>query len=307
MYIFGPVPSRRLGLSLGIDLLNFKSCDFNCIYCELGRTFRYVDKRQIFVKTSDVMTEFKEFLSTGTKTDYVTFSGSGEPTLALNLGEAIGEVKKITNTPVALITNSSLFYDDNVIKDTAKADVVLPSMDAADEETFIKINRPHGFFTFKKFLDGFMRFCKEYKGKIWVEVMLVKGINDDKNHIMKLKSIFDKIPEIEKIQLNTVVRLRAEEYAEPLESEKMEEIKKLIGERAEIIGTFKGGKIKTINNLKDAITSIVRLRPVSLDDLKSVLNCSERDIVEILEQLEKENVVKKENLYGRVFYKGMNA
>jgi len=307
MYIFGPVPSRRLGLSLGIDLLNFKSCDFNCIYCELGKTFKYVDKRQIFVKTSDVMTEFKEFLSTGTKTDYVTFSGSGEPTLALNLGEAIDEVKKITNTPVALITNSSLFYDDNVIKDTAKADVVLPSMDAADEETFIKINRPHGFFTFKKFLDGFMRFCKEFKGKIWVEVMLVKGINDGKSHIMKLKSIFDKIPEIEKIQLNTVVRLRAEEYAEPLESEKMEEIKKMLGKRAEIIGTFKGGKIKTINNLKDAITSIVRLRPVSLDDLKSVLNCSERDIVEILEQLEKENVVKKENLYGRVFYKGMNA
>ena len=141
MYIFGPVPSRRLGLSLGVDLLNCKSCDFNCVYCELGRTFKYVDKRQIFVKTQDVIEEVKGFLATGVKADYITFSGSGEPTLALNLGEAIQEVKKLTSIPVALITNGSFFYDKKIREDAARADVVLPSLDAADEDTFIKIKR----------------------------------------------------------------------------------------------------------------------------------------------------------------------
>jgi wyosine [tRNA(Phe)-imidazoG37] synthetase (radical SAM superfamily) len=306
MYIFGPVPSRRLGLSLGVDLLNCKSCNFNCIYCELGRTFKYVDKRQIFVKTADILKEIKDYLNSGTKPDYITFSGSGEPTLALNLGEAIDEVKKITDIPVALLTNASLFFDETVRVDAAKADVVLPSFDAADEDIFIKINRPHRAFAFKNFLDGFIKFCTEYKGKIWVEVMIVKDINDSEEHIKKLKSIFDKIPGIEKIQLNTVVRSRAEDFAEPVDEKKLNFIKELLGPKAEIIGNFKGEKIKTINNLKDAVLSIVKLRPVTLIDLKAVLNFDEKEIIEILKTLERENKIKKENLHGKEFYKGLN-
>ncbi len=306
MYIFGPVPSRRLGLSLGVDLLNCKSCNFNCIYCELGRTFKYTDKRQVFVNLQDVLLEIKNFLDSEAKTDYITFSGSGEPTLALNLGEAIDEVKKITNTPVALITNASLFSDESVRKDAAKADLVLPSFDAADEETFIKINRPHKFFSFDKFADGFIKFCNEYKGKIRVEVMLVRDINDSEEHIFKLKLFFDKLPNVEKIQLNTVIRSRAEEFAEPVDNEKLNHIKELLGPKAEIIGTFKGGRIKTINNLKDSILSIVRLRPATLHDLKSVLEVNESEIIKNLEFLQKENLIKKENLYGKEFYKGIN-
>lgn len=306
MYIFGPVPSRRLGLSLGVDLLNCKSCDFNCIYCELGKTFKYTDKRKIFVKTDDIISELKEFLKTGNKADYITFSGSGEPTLALNLGEAIKEVKKITDIPVALITNGSLFYDKKVREDAALADVVLPSLDAADEATFLKINRPHKNFTFNKFLDGIINFCNEYRGKIWIEIMIVKNINDSKEHIMKLKSMLDKIPDIEKIQINTVVRSRAEEYAEPLEQEKSILIKELLGEKAEIISSYKGEKIKTIDNLKDTIISITRLRPVTLLDLKAVLDFNECDIINTLDILEKENKIKRENLYDKEFYKGIN-
>jgi len=306
MYIFGPVPSRRLGLSLGVDLLNCKSCDFNCVYCELGRTFKYVDKRQIFVKTQDVIEEVKGFLATGVKADYITFSGSGEPTLALNLGEAIQEVKKLTSIPVALITNGSFFYDKKIREDAARADVVLPSLDAADEDTFIKINRPHRGFDFNKFLDGFIQFCNEYKGKIWIEVMLVKGINESDEHILKLKSIFDGLLNIEKIQLNTVVRCRAEEFAELVDDERLNKIKNLLGPKAEIIGYFKGEKIKTINNLKDAILSIIRLRPVTIQDLKSVLDVDEKEIENILESLQKNNHIKKEQFYGKEFYKGLN-
>jgi len=306
MYIFGPVPSRRLGLSLGVDLLNCKSCNFNCIYCELGRTFKYTSERKIFVKTDDVIKEIKDFLDKKNKTDYITFSGSGEPTLALNLGEAIKETKKITNIPIALITNGSFFYDKEVRNDITDADVVLPSFDAADEATFIKINRPHRSFNFKRFLDGFIQFCVEYRGKIWVEVMVVKNINDNDEHILKLKTIFDKIPKIEKIQLNTVVRSRAENYAEPVSERQLTHIKNLLGNKAEIIGFFKGEKIKTIDNLKDAILSIVRLRPVTLQDLKDVLNFKEEEILLNLEELEKEHLIKKENVFGKEFYKGQN-
>lgn len=306
MYIFGPVPSRRLSLSLGIDLLNYKSCDFNCIYCELGRTLRFTIDRKVFVKTTDVISEIKEFLNTGTKIDYVTFSGSGEPTLALNLGEAIEEVKKITSIPVALITNGSLFYDEKVRKDAAKAEVVLPSLDAADEETFIRINRPHKFINFKKFMDGFIQFCNEYKGELWVEVMLVKGINDSDDHIFKLKSIFDKAVNIKKIQLNTVVRSRAEKFAEPVDEKKLNYVKELLGPKAEVIGYYKGEKIKTINNLKDTILSMVKLRPVTLQELKTILDVNEMEIMKNLELLQKENYIKKENFYGKEFYKGIN-
>ncbi len=306
MYIFGPVPSRRLGLSLGVDLLNCKSCNFNCVYCELGKTFKYTDKRQVFVKTQDIIEEVKGFLATGGKADYITFSGSGEPTLALNLGESILEVKKLTQTPVALITNGSFFYDEKVREDANKADVVLPSFDAADEETFIKINRPHKSFEFKRFLDGFIAFCNEYKGKIWVEVMIVKGINDSEKQILKLKSLFDRLPVIEKIQLNTVVRSRAEEFAEPVDNEKLNIIKNILGQKAEIIGYFKGEKIKTIDNLQEVILSIVKLRPVTLQDLRSVLDVDESEIIQNLESLQKENHIKKENIFGKEFYKGIN-
>lgn len=304
MYIFGPVPSRRLGLSLGVDLLNCKSCNFNCIYCELGRTFKYTPERKIFVKTDEVIAEIKDFMDKKNKTDYITFSGSGEPTLALNLGEVILKTKQITNIPVALITNSTLFYNKDVRKDIANIDLVLPSFDAADEETFIKINRPHRSFGFKKFLDGFIQFCSEYKGKIWVEVMIVKNINDSDDHILKLKSIFDNIPNIEKIQLNTVVRSRAESYAEPVSEKQLIYIKELLGNKAEIIGFFKGGKIKTIDNLKDAILSIVRLRPVTLKDLKDVLDFKEEKIILNLKELEKENLIKRDKIFGKEFYKG---
>jgi wyosine [tRNA(Phe)-imidazoG37] synthetase (radical SAM superfamily) len=304
MYIFGPVPSRRLGLSLGVDLLNCKSCNLNCVYCELGRTFQYVTDRRMFVKTTDVLTELKEFFAKGGKTDYVTFSGAGEPTLAKNLGEAMQGARQITDKKIALITNAVLFYDAQVRKEASLADVVLPSVDAASEDVFVKINRPHGKIKLKKYLDGLKTFAKEYRGEIWAELMVVKGINDNDEEILKLKAYFDSVPQISRIQLNTVVRARAESFAEPADREKLEHIKKLLGPKAEPIGSFAGGKIETIDNLRSAMLSTLRLRPVTMGDLVSVLPAKENEIRGFLDGLVKDGLAERLDLNGKEFFRG---
>ena len=304
MYIFGPVPSRRLGLSLGVDLLNCKSCNLNCVYCELGRTFKYVTDRRVFVKTADMLAELKDFFDKGGKADYVTFSGAGEPTLAKNLGEAMDGARKLTNRKIALITNAVLFHDVQVRKEASLADVVLPSVDAVSEQVFMKLNRPSGRVNLKKYLDGLRMFGSGYRGKLWVEVMVVKGINDSDEEILKLKQYLDSVPNVEKIQINTVVRARAESFAEPIDKEKLEHIKELFGPKAEPIGAFTGGKIETIDNLRAAILSIIRLRPVTIQDLLSVLPAPEREIKQYLDAFMKEGLAEKQVLNGKEFYRG---
>jgi wyosine [tRNA(Phe)-imidazoG37] synthetase (radical SAM superfamily) len=304
MYIFGPVPSRRLGLSLGVDLLNCKSCNLNCVYCELGKTFQYVKDRKIFVKTEDVLGEIRAYFNNGGNADYVTFSGAGEPTLALNLGEAMEGARKITNGKIALITNAVLFSDKKVREEAAKADVVLPNVDAAGEEVFAKLNRPHKSISLKKYLDGLRQFTSEYGGKLWVEVMIVKGLNDSDEEILKIKEYLDTLKHVDKIQLNTIVRARAEESAGPVDNEKLEHIRSLLGPKAEIIGSFAGGKIETIDNPEAAVLSIIRLRPATVEDILSVLPVAEKEVKKYLQGFIVKGLAEKLMLKGKEFYRG---
>lgn len=304
MYIFGPVPSRRLGLSLGVDLLNCKSCNLNCVYCELGKTFKYVKDRKIFVQTKDVLDEIRAFFKNGGNADYVTFSGAGEPTLALNLGEAMEGARKITNKKIALITNAVLFSDKKVREESAKADVVLPSVDAVSEEVFVKLNRPHKSIGLKKYLEGLRRFTAEFGGRVWVETMIVKGLNDSDKEVLKLKEYLDTLKHVDRIQINTIVRARAEESAGPVDNEKLQHIKELLGPKAGVIGSFTGGKIDTIDNLHDSILSTIRLRPVDIAGLVQVLPAAEKVIRQNLETLVKEGFAEKLMLDGKEFYRG---
>jgi len=303
MYIFGPVPSRRLGLSLGIDLLAGKSCNLNCIYCELGRSFKLVSKRGVFVKTADVIAEIKEFFDKGGNTDYVTISGSGEPTLALNLGEVISEIKKITDKKIAVITNGVLLSDKNVRKDLMAADVVLPSLDAVTKETFIKINRPHKSITAEKVVKGLKDFAKEYKGEIWLEIMVVKGFNDNEKEILAIKKVIDSIPRIKSIQLNTVVRSRAEESAEPVDAVKLEALRAVLGPKAEVIGNYKGDKLKTIDNIEDAMFDAILRRPMTIEDFVQSLNIQKKDIEKHIKNLVGHGKIIKEVFGDKEFYK----
>ena len=163
MYIFGPVPSRRLGLSLGVDPLASKSCNLNCVYCELGRSFKLTAERRVFVETSYIIDELKQYFEKGGEADYITISGSGEPTLALNLGELIGEIKKISSRRIAVITNGVLLSDPDVRRELSGANVVLPSMDAFTEKAYIKVNRPHGSIKINEVIEGLRAFAAEYR------------------------------------------------------------------------------------------------------------------------------------------------
>lgn len=306
MHIFGPVASRRLGLSLGVDLLDeCKTCNLNCIYCELGKTKKLSLERKIFVETEIIIDEIKEFLEKNERPDFITLSGNGEPTLALNVGDVIQNIKKITDIKVAVLTNGILLYNKNVRNDLKKADVVLPSLDAGSKDTFTKINRPPRQINFEKVKEGLIKFSQEYKGSIWIEIMLVKGINDNENEIEKIKQIINKMKSVEKIQLNTVVRAGAESYANRVHYQKLLQIKNLLGEKVEIIADYKGKKIKKVYDLKWQLINIIKLRPVTMEEIQKEIERDKIEILKIIDELIKENKIKKIKFDKKEFYKGL--
>ncbi|MCK4625431.1 MAG: radical SAM protein, partial [Phycisphaerae bacterium] len=170
-YIFGPVPSRRLGRSLGVDLVPFKTCSYDCIYCQLGRTTNKTIQRKEWVPLDDVVAELKTNLSS--QPDYITLSGSGEPTLYSRTGELIDRIKAVTDVPVAVLTNGSLLWNQEVCAQLMNADLIVPSLDAGDEMMFRAVNRPHEDISFEKMLKGLIEFRREYQGQYWLEVMFL--------------------------------------------------------------------------------------------------------------------------------------
>jgi len=237
-YIYGPVKSRRLGLSLGISLTPYKICSFNCVYCQLGQTTQATRERDEYIKIEEMLSELGSWLENyGTDAknlNYITISGSGEPTLNTKIGTAISEIKKITSIPVAVITNSSLLNDASVRQALLPADLIIPSLDAISPKIFEKINRPQKDTKIEEIIGGLINLKKEFRGKFWLEVMLASGINDDLRQIRKLKEIVDKINP-DKIQLNSPVRTTAEAGIKPLDKKKLAKIKEILGDNCEII------------------------------------------------------------------------
>ncbi|MCK4648231.1 radical SAM protein, partial [bacterium] len=272
-YIFGPVPSRRLGISLGVDLVPYKTCTFNCIYCQLGRTTNYTLKRKEYIKTQKVLKELKEKLANWRtdklakqKINYITLSGSGEPTLNVKIGEIISGIKKMTSIPVAVLTNGSLLYRKEVRDSLKKADLVIPSLDAASAKIFKRINRPVKTLKVEKIIKGLVDFEKEYRGKIWLEIMLVKGINDRKEEIEKLKRAIAKIKP-DRVQLNTVARPPCEKFAKALSKGELEKIKNLLGPPTEVIVDFERGALpEKMKDLKKGIMTMLKRRPATVKD-----------------------------------------
>ncbi len=304
-YVFGPVPSRRLGMSLGVDIVPFKACTFDCVYCQLGLTTKKTIEREDFVPIDDVLTEIKEAVDTNKNIDYITFSGSGEPTLNSKLGEMIRKVKSFTGIPVAVITNGSLLFKKDVRDDLMMADLVVPSLDTIFDNTFDNVNRPHSDLNINVILEGLRKFAEEYKGKIWLEILIVKGINDDPN---ELKRIADTIRNfrIDKIQLNTVVRPPAEGFALPLTSDEMRQIASFFDDRVEIIADF--GKSSTNlsydkKSIEDRIVDLVKRRPCTADDISNSLGLHKVEVIKHLDHLLKSGNIDQTTLNGKVYYK----
>lgn len=237
-YVYGPVKSRRLGFSLGLSLAPHKICDFDCIYCQLGKTKDLARERKEYIKTEEALSELQSWLQNNPQDaknlDYITICGSGEPTLNISIGEVIREIKKITASAVAVITNASLLSDKEVRSSLLDAALIVPSLDTVVPEVFSKINRPHQEMKIEEIIDGLLNLRKEYRGKIWLEVMLVQGVNDDIRQIRKLKEAIDRINP-DKIHLNSPVRTTAEPGLLPVDKNKLKKIKEIIGDKCEII------------------------------------------------------------------------
>lgn len=301
-YIYGPVPSRRLGFSLGIDIIPFKACSFNCIYCQLGPTFRQTVKRKVYYPSSEILTQIKKVLESGKRIDYITFSGSGEPTLNSAIGILIRKIKKVTTIPVAVLTNSSLLSLQSVRDALKAADLVVPSLDAATQDILDKVNRPHPSLKIKKIIESLKEFRKEFKGDIWLEVMLVKGVNDSPDHLRKLKQVIEEINP-DKIQLNTVVRPPAEKSAQALSLEELKGVIKILGEKSEIIAEFDKKEQKPPSeNLESLLLSMIQRRPVTLTDLSVSIGKHKNEIIKYLNFLLKEGKIKVVEHKGLKYY-----
>lgn len=299
-YIFGPVPSRRLGISLGVSPIPKKTCNYSCIYCQLGRTDKLTNKRESFFPPEDIIAELEDYLSSGQSFDAVTIVGEGEPTLSLDLGLLIKEIKKRTSAPVALITNGALLYEEKLREELYSADIVLPSFDAFDETSFKKINRPHGTLQFKKCYDGLKEFSKNIKGQLWLEIMLMKGINDDDDSLYKYKSLLEGIC-YSKLYINTPVRPPSENNVYCIEEDRMERAVEIL-EGISIDKLVSEGFKSEMPDDFTAILSIIKRHPMNQFEIMAFLesrkNKSPEDVIKMLE--DSSNVAKIE-------YKGIKT
>lgn len=302
-HIFGPVPSRRLGRSLGVDLVPYKTCPYNCIYCQLGRTTKQTLERRSYLKLNEVIEELRKKLSNlVTPPDYITFSGSGEPALNGEIGLAISEIKKVTHIPTVVLTNGSLLHLEKGRADLANADIVIPSLDAASPQLFKGINRPHHSLYLRQILGGLKKFRREFGGQIWLEIMLCAGINDDLKEIKRLKEAGEWINP-DRLQLNTVIRPPAEEFAYPLSLSQLKKVQEVLGNNAEIIPKFSEVKefpMATPQN--EEIWQMLKRRPCTAEEITQALGYNLAAVYQCLHKLREEKIINYRLFLDHCYY-----
>jgi len=301
-HIYGPVPSRRLGLSLGVDIIPFKVCTLDCIYCQLGPTTKKTTEIKDYFSKKEIISQIKKRINTASRIDYITFSGSGEPTLNSKIGPLIKEIKKFTDIPVAVLTNSTLLSKKKVRESLKEADLVVPSLDAATQDVFENINRPYPSLKIKRIIEGIKKFGEEFKGDLWLEIILVKGINDSDSHIKALRQAVNEIKP-DKVQLNTVIRPPSEKYAHPLNRKEMEKIKNTIGKNCEIVAHFKRkGLTPEEENLHNIILDMICRRPVTVEDISGSLGRHKNEILKYIDMLKREGKIKAVTYENKDYY-----
>jgi wyosine [tRNA(Phe)-imidazoG37] synthetase (radical SAM superfamily) len=271
-YVFGPVSSKRLGQSLGVDLLPSKSCTWNCVYCQLGRTKEYVTERREFFPKEEILSEILDAVSSGKKIDWITFVGSGETTLYKGLDWLIAGVKKATEIPVAVITNGSLLSLPEVRKELLEADAVLPSLNAGSAELFERIDRPAPGFTFEKHVEGLRLFRQEYRGKLWVEVMLIRGLNDSE---AALNDMAEALAEIRPDMIHLVLPTRPapESMVGIPDEELVQRAVFILSAAAPVLHPAKGEmNLGSAENLLDTVSAIASRHPVQERELEAALS-----------------------------------
>ncbi|NOU58615.1 radical SAM protein [Marinifilum sp. JC070] len=303
-YLFGPIPSRRLGMSLGVDLVPKKVCSIDCVYCEVGKTTTLSIDREDYIEADKIKEELSHYLENNQAPDYVTITASGEPTLNANLEEIIAFVKQNeANIPVCIITNGTLLHDQKVRAALGQADLVLPSLDAATEPVFRKINRPHKQINFESYIQGMIDFAQEFKGKIWLEVFILPAYNDQKEELEALKKTIQQIkPDI--VQLNTLDRPGT---IAKLRGATQEELQAVMDfwqlDNVRIIAKAKQTKQNQFrSDTETAIKETISRRPCTVEDLISMLGMCEEEVTRCLDNLASLKGFEKVQQERGVFY-----
>ena len=303
-YVYGPVPSRRLGRSLGVNPIPAKTCNYSCVYCQLGRTHELTNRRERFYPPQDIAAEIREAVQLhGRELDYVTFVGEGEPTLCVDIGHLISETRNLCDVPIAVITNGSLLSMREVRAELSQSDVVMPSLDAGQGPTFRRINRPHGRIDLDAVVEGMSRFRDNFAGQLWVEVMLVRGVNDTQEELASIRSALDRVRP-DRVFVNVPVRPPAESWVRAPE-ETAVSLAHSILEDAVVIDAPESGTFSTggFDDPVEAVVMIVRRHPMRRDQIAQTLNhLAPKALAETIEELLSTGAVRALQYRGETYY-----
>ena len=304
-HLYGPVPSRRLGSSLGVDIIPPKICTYDCIYCQLSRTTQKTLERKEYVPVDRVLAELERKLAEKQKPAYISLAGSGEPTLNSGIGPLIRGIKNMTEIPVTVLTNGSILWMDEVRKDLMEADIVLPSLDAGGPHEFEFVNRPCKGISYQKMVEGLIEFTRDFPGRVWLEVLLVGGLTDKVSKVKEIAAQAKRInPDI--IQLNTVCRPPVEQIALALAPEKMVEMSGFFSGEVEIISSasLRDYPDQELRDARDMeILDLISRRPCTADDVASGLGIHITEAIKHLKALDTRNRIVPEETGGLHFYR----
>jgi wyosine [tRNA(Phe)-imidazoG37] synthetase (radical SAM superfamily) len=304
-YLFGPVPSRRFGRSLGVDLTPYKTCTLDCVFCQLGRTTEKTVIRQEYVPMDEVISELEEWLKTDGKADYITLSGSGEPTLHSRFGDVLQFIRKNSQIPALLLTNGTMLNLPEVRAAASFADIVKVSLSAWDQSSYRWVNRPHPQLHFDSLLEGQKAFRGQFTGEVWMEVFLVAGMNSMPDDVSKISNLAKQIGP-HRIQLNTAVRPPAEDFAAPLSREQMEELPQLFQPRAEVIADFKAKHSERVEANQETIFSMLQRRPCTAAQIADVFDMHLNEVSKYIGMLMKNDKIDMEIKNSTVYYEAKN-
>lgn len=302
-YIYGPVASRRLGSSLGVDLVPLKTCSYDCIYCQLGPDEHTTVERKDYAPVDAVLEEVAEALQGDVLPDYITLSGSGEPTLHRSIGRIVDGIRDLTGLPICLLTNGSMLSLPEVRNQCRRVDLAVPNLDAPNEAVFRKINRPHQSLHFPTIVEGLVQFRREFEGKIWLELFVVPGLNDSPDHIREFKRLIDRI-DPDCVHLNTAVRPPADKSVRMASNEQLEDIRRQLGTKAEIIAAFDNSSVALKTEVKsEDVLNMVGRRPCTVGDLAEGLSANPAVIVKCLQRLQRKAAVEQCYRDAKVYYR----
>ncbi|MGD2079409.1 MAG: radical SAM protein [Chloroflexota bacterium] len=309
-YVFGPVPSRRLGQSLGIDTIPLKTCNWNCVYCQLGRTVPLSNERREYVPRKAILTQVEQALARHGpgEIDWVTFVGSGEPTLHSGLGWLVNQVKKRSEFPVAVITTGSLLYLPEVRQALLAADVVMPSLDAGSAALYRKINRPHPAVTFERLVDGLVAFRHSYQGMLWLEVMLVRGLNDSPEALQDIATVLHRIGP-DQVHINLPTRPPAEAWVQPADEKSLLRAQEILGDVALVMHPVEGAyDLGGSDSIPEAVMDIITRHPMRQEEIERTLaQWAPETIADVLAELADSGQAQVVERFGTRFWSAIEA